>query len=148
MAFTYTAQNVQETPVFKIAPVGEYDIEIIKAEEKISKSGKNMIVLTLKIRHPEYSNEFFEHIVDGEYVQQRIHDILTACGTTPQRGQAITAQTFLGRTAKVAIKHEDYNGTPQIKVKFWKRKSVTAVPQSENLIDVPADDKTLDQIPF
>jgi hypothetical protein len=148
MAFTYTAQNVQEKPAFKIAPVGEYDIEIIKAEEKISKSGKDMIVLTLKIRHPEYSNEFFEHIVDGEYVQQRIHDILTACGTAPQRGQAITGQTFLGKTAKVAIKHEDYNGTPQIKVKFWKRKSANAVPQSENLIDVPADDKTLDQIPF
>lgn len=147
MAFTYTGENVQERPAFKVPPVGEYDIEIIKGEEGISKNGANMIKLTLKIVHPEYKNELYEYIVDNGYAQQRIHDILTACGTAPQRGQAITGQTFVGRRAAVRIKHEQYNGETQIKVNYWKRPTVNATAQP-NLIDTPADDKTLDKIPF
>lgn len=148
MTFTYTGNNVQEKPVFKVPPVGEYDVEIIKGEEGISKNGANMIKLALKIiNNSEYKNEFFEYIVENGYEQQRIHDILTACGTAPQKGQAITGQTFVGKKAKVKIKHEQYNGETQIKVNYWKRPTAKAAETQPNLIDTPADD-TLDKIPF
>ena len=37
MAFTYTGENVQETPVYKIPPEGDYQVVIIKGEEKIAR---------------------------------------------------------------------------------------------------------------
>ena len=126
MAFTYTGENVQERPTFKLAPEGDYNVQIIKGEEKIAKSGKNMIVLTAQIIHPEYKNQLFEYIVDNEYAQQRIFDILTSCGVTPTRGMAVTPQTFVNRTGKVRIKHEEYNGDKQLRIAFWKKSDAPA----------------------
>lgn len=126
MAFTYTGENVQERPAFKLAPEGDYDVMIINGEEKIAKSGKNMIVLTAQIVHPEYKNKLFEYIVDNEYAQQRIFDILTSCGVTPSKGMTINAQTFVNRTGKVRIKHEEYNGDKQLRIAFWKKPDVSS----------------------
>jgi hypothetical protein len=147
MAFTYTGENVQDKPSFKIPPVGEYYVQIMDGEEKISKTGKEMIVLTCEIIQCEYKNKIFEYIVAGDSAQQRIHDILLSCNRTPQKGQAITGQTFVGLVGKVRIKHEQYNGETQLRINFWKRPN-ESVHVSGNLIDVPKDDKTLDQIPF
>ena len=147
MAFVYTGENVQEKPQFKLAPEGDYTIKFVKGEEKISKTGKKMIVLVAEIQHPEYHNLIYEYIVDGENAQQRIYNILSACGIVPRIGQNVTDQTFVGRTANVKIKHEDYNGTPRIKVGFWKRSSSLDVETPDTLIECPTDD-ALDKIPF
>ena len=128
MAFTYTGENVQERPAFKLAPEGKYNVKIIKGEEKISKSGKNMIVLTVQIVHPEYKNQMFEYIVDNEHAQQRIFDILTSCGVTPTRGMSINAQTFVNRTGRVKVKHEEYNGEKQLRISFWEKTEATPAP--------------------
>lgn len=119
--FTYTGNNVQETPVYKIPPIGDYTVQIIGADAKISRSGKDMIVLRCKIQHPEYKTEMFEYIVDNEYAQQRIFDILNSCGQPPRVGAVITPQSFVGLTGNVRIKHEEYNGETQVKINFWKR---------------------------
>ena len=128
MAFTYTGEGVQERPAFKLAPEGEYNVQIIKGEEKISKNGKNMIVLTAQILHPEYKNQLFDYIVDNEYAQQRIFDIMTSCGIVPSRGMAVTPQTFVGRIGKVKVKHEEYNGEKTLRISFWKKTENTAAP--------------------
>ena len=150
MAFTYTGENVQERPAFKLAPEGDYNVQIIKGEEKIAKSGKNMIVLTVQIVHPEYKNQMFEYIVDNEYAQQRIFDILTSCGVTPSKGMAVTPQTFVNRTGKVRVKHEDYNGEKQLRISFWK-KTEAAPASSAGRVDPafgPACNVDPDKIPF
>ena len=126
MAFTYTGENVQERPAFKLAPEGDYNVQIIKGEEKISKRGQNMIVLTVQIVHPEYKNQLFEYIVDNEYAQQRIFDILTSCGVTPSKGMAVTPQTFVNRTGRVRIKHDNYNDEKQLRIAFWKKMDAPA----------------------
>lgn len=131
MAFTYTGENVQETPVYKVPPAGDYNVLITKGEEKISKSGKNMIVLTAKIQHPEYHNEIFDYIVDGEYAQQRIFNILKSCGITPTKGMSITHNTFVNRSGKVRIKHEEYNGETQLRIHFWKAAAAAPVDAPE-----------------
>jgi hypothetical protein len=152
MGFTYTGENVQEHPTFKIPPVGDYTVQIIKGEEKISKSGKNMIALTVKIQHPEYRNEMFDYIVEGEYAQQRIHDILTSCGVVLQKGMAVTPQTFVNRTGKVRIKHEEYNGETQLRINYWK-KADNPAPAPSRGVDPsfnPANNNNVnpDGIPF
>ena len=143
MAFTYTGENVQETPAFKIPPVGDYNVLITKGEEKISKSGKNMIVLTVKIQHPEYHNEIFDYIVDGEYAQQRIFNILKSCGITPTKGMSITHNTFVNRSGKVRIKHEEYNGETQLRIHYWKAAASAPVEA-----EAPKSGVNPDDIPF
>ena len=147
MAFTYTGVGVQETPVYKVPPVGEYTIEVINGEEKISKSGKNMLVLTLKIQHPEYKNQLFEYIVDNEYAQQRIFNIMQSCGITPAKGMTVNAQTFVGRNATIKIKHEEYNGDISLKVDRWqKAKPQTVVDPA--FAPAPAAAHNANEIPF
>lgn len=151
MAFTYTGENVQETPQYKIPPEGDYTVVVLKGEEKISKSGKDMIQLTLKIQHPEYRNELFDYIVDGEYAQQRIFNIANSCGIALQKGMPVNAQTFVNRRANVRIKHEDYNGEKQIKVKSWLRPTVTSAPAPSTVVDPafgPPVRVNPDEIPF
>jgi hypothetical protein len=147
MAFIYTGENVQEKPVFKIPPVGEYTVQIIRGEEQLTKTGKKMMKLTCEIIQSEFKNKIFENIVETDYAQQHIYNIFAACGKTPQKGQVITGETFVGWVGKVKIKHEQYNGETQLRIEKWKRPAEKA-NNSENLIDVPPDDKTLDQIPF
>ena len=147
MAFIYTGENVQEKIVFKIPPEDDYTVQIIKGEEQLTKTGKKMMKLTCEIIQSEYKNKIFENIVENEYAQQNIHDVFVACGKTPQKGQSITGQTFVGFVGKVRIKHEQYNGETKLRINYWKRPTEKA-NNSENLIDVPVDDNMLDQIPF
>lgn len=147
MAFTYTGEGVQETPQYKIPPVAEYTVEVINGEEKISKSGKKMLVLTLKIKHPEYKNQLFDYIVDNEYTQQKFFNIMQSCGITPAKGMSVNAQTFIGRTATIKIKHDEYNGDISLKVDKW----VKATPQT--VVDpafapAPAAAHNANEIPF
>lgn len=147
MAFIYTGENVQEKNVFKIPPEGDYTVQIIKGEEQLTKTGKKMMKLTCEIIQSEFKNKIFENIVENGYAQQHIYNIFAACGKTPQKGQTITGQTFVGFVGKVQIKHEQYNGETQLRISKWKRPTEKA-NNSENLIDVPVDDNMLDQIPF
>ena len=141
MAFTYTGEGVQERPAFKLAPEGDYMVQIIKGEEKISKNSKNMIVLTAQIMHPEYKNQIFTYIVDNKYAQQRIFDIMTSCGITPSRGMAVTPQTFVNRVGKVRIKHEEYNGEKTLRISLWKKQDTASAPAPSFVS--PAPQKTV-----
>lgn len=148
MAFTYTGENVQETPVYKIPPEGDYQVVIIKGEEKIAKSGRDMIQLILKIQHPEYQNELFDYIVGGEYAQQRIFNIAASCGLALQKGMSVTPQTFINRRANIRIKHEEYNGTTQLKVKKWLRPIKETVPSAPTVDPALGPGHNPDDIPF
>lgn len=127
MAFTYTGENVQDPPVYKTPPEGDYSVQIIKGEEKISRSGKNMIVLTLKIQHPEYHNEILYYIVDGEYIQQKLFNVMNSCGMTFTKGMNVTAQSFVNRKGNIKVKHELYNNEVTLKVAKWLKPSTAPV---------------------
>lgn len=150
MAFTYTGEGVQERPQFKLAPEGDYNATIFKGEEKISRNGKNMIVLQLQINHTEYSNIIFDHIVDNEYAQQRIFNIMNSCGITPTKGMAITPQTFVNHTCRIRVKHEDFNGNVQLKVKTWLTPSTPVHAEQSQIYQTPNANNnfTPDEIPF
>lgn len=144
MAFTYTGQGVQKTPIYKTPPEGDYNVQIIKGEEKISKTGKNMIVLTLKIQHPEYHNEIFYYIVDGEYIQQTLFNVMNSCGMSATPGMNITAQSFVNRQGRIKLKLEPYNDGVSLKVAKWLKPAPTAPAQGVD----PAMGPNADDIPF
>lgn len=145
MAFTYTGENVQETPQYKLPPIDDYTVKIMKGEEKISKTGKSMICLNAKIQHKDYHNELFEYIVDDEYAQQKIFNICTALGIPVTKGMPVTPQLFVGKTGTVRIKHDQYNGETNARIHYWKKPAEThSSPASSS----PASSVTPDDIPF
>lgn len=148
MAWTYTGKNVQEYPVFKLPPVGDYDCQIIAAEEKLSQSGKDMIVLTVKLMHPEYKNEIKDFIVNNEHAEQRVYDILASCNAAPTAGFTVHPGAFIGKVGKVRIKHDPYNGEMYPKVQFWVKPSrqqmAANAPTQPTLVEAPKEDR----IPF
>ena len=42
---------------FSLLPEGLYDIEVVEAEERSSKSGNQMIALTIEVRHPRWLSQ-------------------------------------------------------------------------------------------
>ena len=151
MAFVYTGEGVTETPVYKIPPEGDYVCSVVSCEETVSKSGANMFKFRLKIQHPEYKNELFYFIVQNQYAQQNIFDVMTSCGRALSPGLAITAESFVGNVGKVRLKHDVYNGETQLRVTKWLRPSPAqnSTPASGGIVDPaygPARDPN--QIPF
>jgi hypothetical protein len=149
MAFMYTGAGVEVKHAAKLPPEGDYFVQIIAGEEKISSSGKDMIVLTCKIMHETYHNEIRDFIVAGDHAQQRIYDILMACGTPPAPGMAVGAQTFIGKRGKVRIKHESYDGDTYPRIRYWKTGSSTqeaAQPATDQA--APTQPELADEIPF
>jgi hypothetical protein len=147
MAFTYTGQGVETDRGYKLPPEGDYPVQITAAEEKISQKGQAMIVLTVKIQHQEYHNEMREYIVDGPYAQQKIFDILSACGTPPAAGQAVGTQNFLGKFAAVRIKHEIHDGETYPRVRYWKSNNKVATAPAPTA-QAPQNTAPVDEIPF
>ena len=150
MAFTYTGAGVEVKKAAKLPPEGDYFVQIIAGEEKISSSGKDMIVLTCKIMHETYHNEIRDFIVAGDHAQQRIYDILMACGTPPAAGMPVNAQTFIGKRGKVRIKHEAYDGDTYPRIRYWKSGNNN---NSESQTNAPAQSAATqpdlaDEIPF
>lgn len=120
MAFNYTGDNVQEGRSFEIIPVGEYEVRITEANEKISQSsGKDMIELVVQPTDEKIKGKLWEYIVDNEYAQQRIHDILSSCGCPPSRGQQINSRTFLNKVGRIKVKHETRNGETKARINYW-----------------------------
>lgn len=149
MAFTYTGEGVETRKTPKLPPEGEYYVQITKGEEKISQAGKNMIALTCQIMHNEYHNEIREYIVENQYAQQRIYDILASCGTPPSPGQPIGAQSFIGKSGQVRIGHELYDGEKYPRIKYWKTRGENpAQTPASSESSAPAQPALVDQIPF
>jgi hypothetical protein len=108
-----------------------------------------MIVLTCKIMHETFHNEIREFIVAGNSAQQRIYDILMACGTPPAPGMPVSAQTFIGKRGKVRIKHESYDGDTYPRIRYWKSGNAPQDVQASASTQAAATQPDLaDEIPF
>lgn len=64
MNWNYTRE---ERPV---AQAGDHRFEVIAAEEKVSQSGKNMIVVTLKLNG--YDTNVKDYFVEGEWLNRKL----------------------------------------------------------------------------
>jgi len=148
MAFghTYNPGNVKTSVGFKQVPEGDYDVIIEKSEEGISKSsGKDLIKLELVILNGEYKGcKLFYYILDDQYADQRIFDVLTSCRRAiPTQ---VTSATFRGSLCgRVRVKVDTYNGEKMSSVKYWLRPAkdsgqVTSIPDEKS--------KKSDDIPF
>jgi hypothetical protein len=154
MAFQrqFNPANVQQhNNISSVLPAGEYRVLIANSTEGISKSsGKEMITLELNILDAPYDKrKLWFYISDDNYADDKTYQIFRSAGKNPPA--TIHAGIFKGLVCKIKTKLREYNGEQRAEVAYWIAQTSPAPasdPATGNLIDVPADDKTLDQIPF
>ena len=123
MAFNrvYNSQNVQQQPTFQPLPAGEYPVKIVEAADKVSKSCKDMIELKVEVASgPHKGARLYYYIVDDQYADQRIYDVLSSCGIVPIPRQ-INSATFRGLSGRVKTKLEMYNGEQRPAIHYWMK---------------------------
>jgi hypothetical protein len=107
----YTAAEPQSGGASHVAP-GNYKIEVIKAVEKTSAAGNDMIVLDCQIQ--PNGPTVREHLVFTAKAGWKIDQVRAACGqaVVPGEDTVVTAESFDGATAIVEIGEEAGKNNP------------------------------------
>ena len=90
---------------FELLPPGEYDIEVIEAEERTSQKGNQMIALTLQTKHPDgYDSRVWDYLVSVPAAVFKIRMFCHATGLTTQyEGGTLKAEDCVGKRARARI---------------------------------------------
>lgn len=114
---TYKSSEPTSRPDF--VPPGDYIVEILNAEESVSKQGNDLIELKLKI---EPSGALcFDNLVFTPNAFWKIDAFRAATGdkVIPDEDVHIDCDDLIGRTGKARLVVEDYNGRKRNKVAAW-----------------------------
>jgi len=109
---SYRASEPTARPDF--VPSGDYDIEILNAEETVSQKGHDMIELKLRA-------DFFDHLVFMESSYWKIDAFRAAIGekVMPDQEVEIHADDLIGRKGRARLIVEEYQGRKRNKVAAW-----------------------------
>lgn len=86
MKFTPISEGVavSQANAFRLWPRGIYDYEVIDAKDRISKSGNDMIELTLNVTNQEgKTRKIFDYLVDVEAMSYKIRHFASASHLLP-----------------------------------------------------------------
>lgn len=90
---------------------GDHRFEVVSAEEKVSKSGKNMIVVSLKPNGASFTVN--DYIVEGEYFNRKMTQFFDSTGVEEGNFNLLT---WVGAVGAARFK-EDENG--YLKVQYY-----------------------------
>ena len=127
---------------------GEYTAEVVNAEETVSQKGSDMIELKLRVQ-PSGAT-LFDHLVFMETAFWKIDAFRAATGenVTPDQEIEIRGDDLIGRTGRVRLIVEEFNGRKRNKVAAWltpKPANTALASANANINPKPKDD---DNIPF
>lgn len=110
---------------------GDYEVVVLKAFEDAAKSGTQFINLHLIIRNDidqKHKNQFlfgslWRNKESGQYHAGMINTVAKAFKI--ENGKKFNnleelLKEFIGKTARVNVKHEEYNGNTNARVKGWE----------------------------
>jgi hypothetical protein len=108
----FTPKNEQEIAAEGLLPAGLYDFEVITAEEKVSKSGNDMIALELKVYDAEGRTRF----VRDWLLEAFLRKLMAFCKETNLRGAyeagTLKAGDLVGKSGKVELAIEEKGDFP------------------------------------
>lgn len=109
----------EESNNFEVIPEGKHRVRIDKAERTVSKSGKDMIALTLAVSG--YNSSIFHYIVflpdRPEITNRNLTQLFDAfTGITPGD---FDVSHWEGKAGACVVKHEEYNGNTNAKVRYF-----------------------------
>ncbi len=103
---------------FEPVPVGDHRVRVEDAEEQVSKTGRDMIKLTLAVSG--HSSKLFHYIVFMEERQditnQNLGMFFDSFGITPGD---MNLQNWIGKVGAARVKHEQYDGKQQARVAYF-----------------------------
>lgn len=114
---TYKSSEPTSRPDF--VPAGDYTVEILNAEESVSKQGNDLIELKLRI---EPSGAIcFDNLVFTQNAFWKIDAFRAATGekVVPDEEVNIECDDLIGRTGRARLVVEEYNGRRRNKVAGW-----------------------------
>jgi hypothetical protein len=118
--WNFNTADYEETS-FKPIPAGDHRVRIANVEEQVSKSGNQMIKLTLEVSG--HNSTIWHYIVfmpdNAKLTNQKLGELWNSFGI-PQGN--FNLSTWTGKVGAAKIKHEDYDGHPQPKIAYFINK--------------------------
>ena len=98
---------------------GEYNVEVVNAEETVSQKGSDMIELKLRVQPS--GAVFFDHLVFMESAFWKIDAFRAATGENVAANEEveIRADDLIGRTGRARLIVEEFNGRKRNKIGAW-----------------------------
>jgi len=118
----FDANQYDPNKSFELIPVGDHRVRIETVEEQTSKSGNDMLRLTLSVSG--YGSKLFHYIVfmpdKPEITNQSLGSVFDSFGITPGD---MNFYGWQGRVGAARVKHEQYDGKPQAKIAYFLLRS-------------------------
>lgn len=118
--WNFNADDYQEKS-FAPIPIGDHRVRIRDAEETTSKSGNDMIKLTLDVSG--HSSTLWDYIVflpdNPQMVNRKLGQIFSSFGIQPGD---LNLEHWKGMVGAARVKHERYNGEDQAKINYYLSK--------------------------
>lgn len=138
---TYANASIDFAPI----PLGEHIFSIKKVEDKKTMSGKDMTVLTFE---KEDGRLLFHNIVEGEWFNSNIARVIDAFNLEdPKPNETISYVNWIGKKARISVKHDIYQDKPKAAVHFFKPLTEnTKAAKAEQIAVAESEDTTIDNI--
>ena len=101
-------------------PAGDYTLRVLEAKEDTSKSGNDMIKLTLAVVKEDGTNgvRVFDYLVFTEAARWKVDSFLLAAGKHPGEGKSLDLDTdeMIGWEAEATLSIDKHEGKESNKV--------------------------------
>ncbi len=104
-----------------VLPAGKYRVRIADVEEKQSKAGNDMYVLTLDVSGSNSKLWYYMVFMPDnvKLTNAKLGTIFDSFGITPGD---LNIEHWKGKVGACKVKHEEYDGEPQAKVHYFLKK--------------------------
>lgn len=148
MAWNYK----REEKSFVVLPEGDYRVKVENAEKKVSKSGNDMIELSLQVSGT--NRKLFHYIVfmedRPEITNQMLTQFFDSFGGIKE-GE-LDSKKWKGKIGAVHVKHEEYNGEKRAKIAYFinssKQGNLPAWKEAESETYTVQNNADDDDLPF
>ena len=123
MAWSYKRD---ESKGFTIIPAGQHRIRIKSADKAVSKAGKDMLTLVFEVSG--YNSLLYHYIVflpdRPEITNRNLTQFFDSFKDIPDGD--FNTENWIGKVGACEVKHEDYNGSPSAKIRWFIHKDKQA----------------------
>ena len=118
----FTPKSADEIAEAGLLPDGDYGFEVAAAEDAVSKSGNEMVVLTLKVfDEDDGARTIKDYLVATDGGMRKVRGFAVACGLLAEyEAGSLEADDMIGRAGKVKIRTDKNPGyEPKNGVAFY-----------------------------
>ncbi len=122
-----------------LPPVGEYGFTVVELEKTMSKTGKKMAKVVIKLDQEAQFWKITDYLVLQENMAWKLAQFFESLGLK-KKGEPLTSMPWnkvLNETGRVKIKHETYEGNENCKVDRYITTDAAQAPKAPDTSDVP-----------